>query len=461
VQVFAKQDTSMSKNITIKRGLNIKLAGEAVTTFSDLPRPEIFAIKPSDFVGISPKLLVKQGDEVQAGTPLFFDKNNEHIKFCSPVSGEIIDIIRGEKRKILEVQILADKEITYIPFNKSNTANLTREEIIEALLSSGVWPFIRQRPYAIIADPSQNPKAIFVSAFDSNPLAPDNNFCIEQEGEHFQTGLTALQKLTAGKLHLNIHSGKTTSKFFTEAKGVQINKFSGPHPAGNVGVQIHHLDPLNKGETVWYLYPQDVLIIGRLFSQGRFDASRIVALTGSQVQNPKYYKTIVGCSVKNILSDGGLKEGTNRFISGNVLSGHEISANGFLNFYDTQLTIIPEGNEPEFMGWLTPGLKKFSMSWSFFSWLTPNKKYNLNTNLHGEERPFVVSGQYEKVFPMDIYPVHLLKAILVEDIELMENLGIYEVAEEDFALCEFVCTSKIESQDIIRAGLDLIRKEMG
>jgi len=450
----------MSKYIKIKRGLNIKLAGEANKILSDLPLPETIAVKPHNFIGVTPKLLVKQGDEVQAGTPLLYDKNNEAVKFCSPVSGEVVEIIRGEKRMLLEVRILADKEIKYVDFNKTNPVDLNREAVIEALLNSGVWPFIRQRPYGIIADPNQKPKAIFISAFDSNPLAPDIDFIMQQDGEDFQTGLGALQKLTDGKVHLNISADRTPSKVFAEAKGVEINKFSGPHPAGNVGVQIHHIAPVNKGEVVWSINPQDVLIVGRLFNQGKFDASRMVALTGSQVENPKYYKTIVGCSVKNIIADGGLKAGANRIISGNVLTGQQISYDGYLGFYDYQLTVIPEGHEPEFMGWLMPGLNKLSMSRTFFSWLKPNKKHHLNTNMHGEERPFVISGEYEKVFPMDIYPVQLLKSILIEDIEMMENLGIYEVVEEDFALCEFVCTSKIESQKIVRRGLDALRKEM-
>jgi Na+-transporting NADH:ubiquinone oxidoreductase subunit A len=449
----------MAKFIKIKKGLNIKLVGEADKILSELPLPEIFAIKPPNFIGVTPKLLVKEGDEVHAGTPLFYDKNNEVIKFCSPVSGEVIEIIRGEKRKILEVKILADKEINYVAFNKANIDDLSREDIIQALLNSGVWPFVRQRPFGIIANPNETPKSIFISAFDSNPLAPDNDFILQGNEEEFQTGLDALQKLTNGKVHLNINADTTPAKVFSNSKGVEINKISGPHPAGNVGVQIHHIDPVNKGEVVWCLNPQDILILGKLFNQGKFDAFRVVALTGSQIKNPKYYKTIVGSAVKNIISDGGLKEGENRIISGNVLTGKQIPSDGYLDFYDSQITVIPEGHEPEFMGWLAPGFHKFSLSRTFFSWLTPNKKHDLNTSMHGEERPFVVTGEYEKVFPMDIYPVLLLKSILIEDIELMENLGIYEVVEEDFALCEFVCTSKIESQDIIRRGLDLIRKE--
>ncbi|MGZ8553735.1 MAG: Na(+)-translocating NADH-quinone reductase subunit A [Chitinophagaceae bacterium] len=450
----------MSKYIKIKKGLNINLVGEAAKMVIDLPWPETFAIKPPDFIGVTPALAVQQGDEVMAGSVLFTDKNNEPIKFCSPVSGEIIEIVRGEKRKILEIKILADKEILYVDFEKARPDELSRENIIAALLNSGAWPFIRQRPFGIIANPNEIPKSIFISAFDSSPLAPDYNFIMQENDPAFQAGLDALRKLTTGKVHLNINADAITAAIFTNAKGVQVNKISGPHPAGNVGVQIHHIDPVNKGETVWCINVQDVLIIGRLFESGKFDAVKTIAVAGSQVKHPKYYKTITGNSIRNMIADAGLKEGVSRIISGNVLTGKQIEAEDFLGFYDSQLTIIPEGHEPEFIGWLKPGFDKLSMSRTFFSWLTPGKKHDLNTNMHGEERPFVVTGEYEKVFPMDIYPVHLLKSILIEDIELMENLGIYEVVEEDFALCEFICTSKIESQDIIRKGLDIIRKEL-
>lgn len=449
----------MSKYIKIKRGLNLKLIGEAVKSVQDIPIADIFVIKPNDFIGLTPKLLVKVGDNLLAGTPIFYNKNNEAIKICSPVSGEVVEILRGEKRVILEIKILADRQIKYAPFLKSNLNDLRREEVVEKILSCGAWPFIRQRPYGVIANPSESPKSIFISAFDSNPMAPDNDFIMSGKEVGFQTGLDALKKLTDGKIHLNVQLKPTAASVFSNAKNVQINKISGPHPAGNIGIQIHHIDPVNKGETVWYINPQDVLIIGKLFNEGIFDATRTIALTGSQVNNPKYYKTIVGCSIKNILADSGLKKKENRIISGNILSGHKIPTDGYLGFYDSQITVIPEGHEFEFMGWLVPGLNKFSMSRTFFSWLTPDKKYDLNTNMHGEERPFVMTGQYEKVFPMDIYPVHLLKSILIEDIDMMEKLGIYEVIEEDFALCEFVCTSKIKSQEIIRNGLDIVRRE--
>ena len=275
-----------------------------------------------------------------------------------------------------------------------------------------------------------------------------------------QTCALPISKLTSGKVHLNINADLITSKVFTNSKDVQINNISGPHPSGNVGIQIHHIDPINKGESVWYISPQDVLVIGRLFLEGRFNASRVVALSGSEVKNGRrrYHKTHIGASIKNIVSDN-INDGNIRYISGNVLTGTKISSDGFLGFYDTQLTVIPEGEDPEFLGWLTPGLDKFSLSRTFLSWLMPNKEYHLNTNMHGEKRAYVMSGEYERVLPMDIYPVHLIKAIMIEDIELMENLGIYEVSEEDFALCEFVCSSKIDVQEIIRKGLDLIKKE--
>jgi Na+-transporting NADH:ubiquinone oxidoreductase subunit A len=449
----------MSKCIKIKQGLDIKLAGEASKVIAAVSYAETCAIKPPDFNGLTPKLLVKEGDVVLAGTPVLCDKNNESIRFCSVVSGEVIEIVRGEKRKILEVRILADKETNYIPFETTDPAGLSRQEITDILLASGAWPLIRQRPFATIANPADTPKSIFVPAFDSNPLAPDNDFILQGEDKAFQAGLDALRELTPGTLHLNIRPGEAVPAVFTNATGVQVNTIAGPHPSGNVGVQIHHIDPINKGEVVWYIHPQDVLIIGRLFINGKFDATRLIALTGSQVFEPKYYKAVAGSAVNRILADGRLREGVSRVISGNILSGTKIPQDGYLGFYDTQLTVIPEGHEAEFMGWLAPGVDKFSMSRTFFSWLTPNKKHQLDTNLHGEERPFVVTGEYEKVFPMDIYPVQLIKSILVEDVELMEQLGIYEVAEEDFALCEVVCTSKIKSQEIIRRGLEIIRKE--
>ena len=448
----------MSKQIRLKKGLNIHLLGDADKVYASTKPSKKYVVKPTDFHSLNPKLCVKVGDRVKAGTPLFFDKYNEKINFCSPVSGELTDIVRGDKRKILEVVIQADSEISYEEFTTATSNNLSREQIIEEMLKAGVWPFIRQKPYDIIANPADMPKAIFISAFSSAPLAIDNDFALYGMDEIFQKGLDYIVQLTNGTTYLNIDGNTNPSKVFTTVKGVEINKFSGPHPAGNVGIQIHHIDSINKGEVVWYLQPQDVIAIARLFTEGKYDVSRIVALCGSQIKKPRYYRTMTGAQISNMLIDN-IKEGKSRIISGDILTGTQINSDGCLGFYDSQLTVVPEGDETEFLGWILPGVHKFSASKTFFSWLWPSKKYNLDTNMHGEERAYVMTGEYEKVLPMDIYPTHLIKAIMIEDVELMENLGIYEVSPEDLALCEFVCTSKIEVQSIIRQGLDLVRKE--
>ncbi len=448
----------MSKINKITKGLDIKLKGKAekiiMEVFSDK-----YALKPTDFIGVFPKLMVKEGDEVKAGTPVFFDKYRENIIFTSPVSGKITEIKRGERRVIQEIRIAADKETKYVSFDVVNPNDLSKEEISEKLLKSGLWPWIRQRPYSIIANPAEDPKAIFISAFDSSPLAPDYDFIVHNKGGLFQTGLDALAKLTSGKIHLNLNANRVSSKVFSNSKNVQINQFAGPHPAGNIGIQIHKIDPINKGEIVWYITPQGVLTIGRLFIEGKYNAAKTIALSGSEVSNPRYYKILSGSAINPLLKNN-VQNGNNRYISGNVLTGRKIEKDGYISFYDSQITVITEGDEPEFLGWGMPGLGKYSVSRSFISWLCKNKEYRLDTNYHGCERAFVMTGQYEDVFPMNIMPVQLLKSILVQDIDMMENLGIYEVDEEDFALCEFVCTSKIEVQSIIRDGLNMILKEM-
>ncbi len=461
IYTFAAEKSNlflMSKEIRLKKGLNIHLLGDADKVYASTKPTEKYVVKPIDFHGLMPKLCVKVGDKVKAGTPLFYDKYNEKINFCSPINGEVTDIVRGEKRKIMEVVIKADTEIVYEQFTTASADSLSREQIIEAMLKAGIWPFVRQKPYDIIANPADMPKAIFISTFSTAPLAIDNDFALYGMDELFQKGLDYIVKLSNGKTHLNTDGNTNPSKVFSAAKGVQINKISGPHPAGNVGVQIHQIDPINKGDVVWYLHPQDVIAIARLFTAGKYDVSKIVALCGSQIQKPRYYRSIAGACISNLLNEN-TKDGKSRIISGDILSGTQINTDGCLGFYDSQLTVVPEGDEAEFLGWMLPGLHKFSASKTFLSWLFPSKKYNLDTNMHGEERAYVMTGEYEKVLPMDIYPTHLIKACMIEDVELMENLGIYEVSPEDLALCEFVCTSKIEVQSIIRQGLDLVRKE--
>jgi Na+-transporting NADH:ubiquinone oxidoreductase subunit A len=448
----------MSTVTKIKKGLNINLIGEAEKTITELST-KLYAVKPTDFNGVFPKLLVKEGDAVKAGSTLFYDKKREYLKFASPVSGKVKEIKRGAKRLLLEIKIEANGKDEKLDFKAADPNTLGREAVVEKLLESGLWPLIRQRPYSVIANPNDEPKAIFISAFDTAPLAPDNDLIVHGNGEAFQTGLDALKKLTTGIVHLNLDANATHSKVFTNSKNVQFNYFSGPHPTGNVGVQINKIDPINKGEAVWYLYPQDVLTLGRLFLTGTYDASRVIALTGSEVLRPKYYKTRIGAAIEPFMLDN-VTDVKKRYISGNVLTGKKVELDGYAGFYHTQLTVIPEGDYHEFLGWALPGLNKFSMSKAFPAWMFKNRKYRLDTNLHGGPRALVMTGQYEKVFPFDIYPLQLLKAIMVEDIDLMEQLGIYEIDEEDFALCEVIDTSKTNIQEIIRKGIDLMHKEM-
>lgn len=449
----------MTKVTKLTKGLDIKLVGEAEKTVKEYTTGH-YAVKPTDFRGVYPKLLVREGDTVKAGTPLFYDKYRDKIKVVAPVSGTITEIKRGKKRVIEEIRIDAGAQQEYEQFGTSDPKALDRSRVLEHMLKSGSFAVIHQLPYAVIASPDVAPVNIFISAFDTAPLAPDMSIVIgEDDAKAFQAGVTALTKLTEGKVFLGIHPTNTTSRVFLNTAGVEKRGFLGPHPAGNPGIQIHHTAPVNKGEVVWYVRPADVVLIGRSFLQGIHDARTTVALTGSEVKNPCYYKMIRGNSV-DLVVKASVENDNVRYISGNVLTGTRIDRKGYLGYFHNQLTVIPEGNYYEMFGWALPGLKKFSISRSFVSWLRPGKKYNLDTNVHGGHRAFVMSGEYEKVFPMDILPVYLLKAILTEDIDKMENLGIYEVSEEDFALCEFVCTSKIQVQAILRNGLDLMRKEM-
>lgn len=452
-----KVSLPMSKIYKLKKGLTIPLKGEAEKITQQLALPKTVAIKPTDFHGLVPKLVVKEGDKVLAGDALFVDKFKPEVQFTSPVSGSVLSIVRGDKRKLLEVVVSTQESIEYKKFTVPAIESASAEEIIHLLLEAGLWPFIKQRPFNEVADPQVRPKAIFVSGFDTAPLAPDYPFIISEHKDAFAQGMSVLTRLTEGKVHLNIfNEQRALQPYDTCCNNVQKNYFSGQHPVGNVGIQIHHLDPINKGEVVWTLNPQDVIFIGRFFATGEVRLQKTVAITGN-VAAPKYVKTIVGVQIENCLTASLPKN--QRIISGNVLTGTAVGLQGYLGFFDSQITIIPEGDTPQFMGWLAPNFEKFSLSRSFFSWLQKSKKFNLNTNLNGGERAFVFTGVYEKVLPMDVYPMQLLKAIIINDVDQMEQLGIYEIVEEDFALCEFVCPSKIEIQSLIREGLDIIKKE--
>ena len=450
----------MSKHFKLKRGLDIRLKGVAEAVIEAAPVPKTVALKPSDFAGLTPKLSVKADAQVKAGDALFFDKYNPEILFTSPISGTVKAVNRGERRRILEIVVEADGKNEFQPFNQADPLKLSRQEICEQLLQSGIWPFIKQRPYGSLAKPTDTPKHIFISGFDSSPLAPDFEFMYKDEKSALQTGINALSKLTEGTVFLGL-SPKQSSGIFTSLDNVTTNTFEGSHPAGNVGIQIHKVSPINKGDIIWTVSAQAVVYIGRLFETGKLDLNKIVAVTGSEVISPKYYSTIHGADVSFLLSGKTKKETNERYISGNVLTGSKIDNDDFLGFFDQQITVIPEGDEYEFIGWATPGINKFSAGKTFFSSLFPKKEYVMNANMHGGERAFVLNGQYEDMLPMDILPVFLLKAILANDIDKMEQLGIYEVIEEDFALCEYACTSKIQVQDILRDGINSMIKEVG
>ncbi len=447
----------MSMNIKIKKGYDIKLVGTAQKEVQEINTSH-YALKPTDFHGMLPKLSARVGDKVKRGAPVFFDKKREYVKIPSPVSGTITEIVRGAKRKMLEIKIEADGSNDFVSFGKAQPSTLDAKAIKEQLLESGLWSLVRQRPYTVVANPEDKPKSVFISGFDSAPLAADLDFSLAGLEDAFQAGVDALAKLTEGKVNLGISS--KTSSFLKDIKNVEINTFSGPHPAGNVGIQIHHVSPINKGEIVWVVQAQDVATIGNLFLTGEYKPEITIALTGSEVKEPQYYKVNRGACIAEII-EGKLKtENPVRIISGNVLTGSNIGPKGSLSYYHNSLTVIPEGNIFEFFGWLIPSPKKHSFYRTAFSWLSPNKEYTLNTNMNGGERAFVFTGQMEKVFPMDIYPIQLIKSIMINDIDMMENLGIYEVDEEDIALCEYISTSKIDIQKVLREGLDELRKEM-
>ena len=449
----------MSKDIRIKKGLDIKLIGVAEKNTTKSSQSSVYAVKPEDFHGITPKLVAKEGAEVKAGDTLFYSKSDERILFPSPVSGKVTEVIRGARRKVLAVKIAADATQVYKDFGAKDADAMSAEEVKNHLFASGCWPFVKQRPYDVVANPNQAPKAIFISAYASAPLAADLEYTLAGKEVELQAAITAVSKLTEGLVHVSV--GANTTSPLANLKGIELHKVSGPHPSGNVGTQIAKLDPINKGEVVWVITPQDLVVIGELLLTGKLNVIRTIALTGSQFSKPQYVTAISGALIADVTANN-LNDDNTRIISGNVLSGKEVKAEEFLGYYDNQITAIPEGDDYEFFGWNKPIFNKISTSRALtFSWLTPKKKYDLNTNTNGEHRAFVVTGSYEEVFPLDIYPMQLLKAFMYKDLDEMEALGGYEVAPEDFALTEFVCVSKQPHQKIIREGLDLMREELG
>ena len=448
----------MHRVVKISKGLNINLKGAPVAEFTSVAPAKLYALMPADFTRVTPKVVVKPEDKVKAGDPLFFDKENPELQFVSPVSGTVVAVNRGERRRVLSVVVESDGKFESVEYKAKDVLSLSADEVKADLLKAGLFGFFRQRPYDVIAVPGDTPRAIYVSAFDSKPLAVNFEIALKGNEDDFQTGLDALSRIAP--VHLGICACQKSAAL-NVAKNVTTTIFKGPHPAGNVGVQINKTAPVNKGEIVWTIGAEEVIFIGRLFNKGRVDFTRTVALAGSEVKNPSYSKMILGAQISNLV-EGRLENNYElRIIDGNVLTGKKTAADGFLGAFSTEITVIPEiMGGAEMLGWIAPRFSMFSTSRSYFSWLSPSRKYTIDARIKGGERHMIMSNEYDKVFPMDIYPEYLLKAIITGNIDKMEQLGIYEVAPEDFALCEFVDSSKLEIQRIVREGLDKLRAEM-
>ncbi len=448
----------MVQVVKLRKGLDIRLKGTAAKQKTQIsPAYEEVALMPQDFVGVTPKPVVREGDVVKAGDTLFVNKASQEVGFSSPVSGTVAAIVRGERRKVLRVVVKADKETRYTDYGQKDPAKLTGEEVKTSLLQAGLFGYINQLPYAVSTTPDTTPKAIFVSALRDMPLAADFEMELRGNEETFQAGLTALSKVA--KTYLGI-GARQTSLALTQAKDVEIYVFDGPCPAGNVGVQVNHIDPVNKGEVVWTVDPSAVIFFGRLFLTGKVDLRKVIAIAGSEMASPAYVETIIGAPLKDILRGQLDNRPHVRLINGNPLTGRKSSLDDYLGAHTSELTAIPEGDDvDEMLGWIMPRTRQFSTSRSYFSWLMGKKEYDLDARVKGGERHMIMSGEYDKVLPMDIYGEYLIKAIITGDIDKQEALGIYEVSPEDFALAEFVDSSKLELQKLVREGLDILRKE--
>lgn len=449
----------MANVIKLRKGLNVNLKGRAAETKLPLKMSEEYALVPDDFIGVTPKVIVREGDVVKAGDALFVNKNCPDVKFASPVSGTITAIERGERRKVLCVKVKADKEQVYTDFGKHLVSSLSAAEVKAKLLDAGLFGYINQLPYAVSTTPDTTPKAIFVSALRDMPLAGDFEYELKGNEQDFQTGLSALAKIA--KVHLGI-GRMQSSEALVKANDVEITVFDGACPAGNVGVHVNHINPVNKGEVVWTVDPAAVIFFGRLFNTGKVNLTRTVAIAGSEIKQPAYVEALVGTPI-SVLVDGNVDDasGKVRLINGNPLTGRPCTKSDYLGAHTSEVTAIPEGEDTyELAGWIMPRFKDFSVNRSYFSWLLgKSREYTLDARVKGGERKMIMSGEYDKVLPMDIYGEYLIKAIIAGDIDRQEQLGIYEVSPEDFAVAEFVDSSKLELQKIVREGLDILRKE--
>ncbi|MCR5159452.1 MAG: Na(+)-translocating NADH-quinone reductase subunit A [Prevotella sp.] len=449
----------MANVIKLHKGLDINLQGRAAEEKLSLKSNGRFALVPDDFEGVTPKVVVKEGDVVKAGDALFVNKQYPEMKFASPVSGKVTAVERGERRKVLCVKVEADKEQSYVDFGKKDVEKMDGQAVLEHIMEAGLLGYVNQLPYAVATTPVR-PRTVFVSALRDKPLACDFEYEVKGQEQDFVTGLKALAKIA--KVYVGVGKDSALQAKISNLEGVEVNVFDGPCPAGNVGVQVNHLEPVNKGEMVWAIGdPTVVLFIGRLFNTGKVDLRRTVALCGSEVKKPCHVEMLVGEELSTLLSNSYDADHHVRIINGNVLTGRQTTKDGYLGAHSSEITVIPEGDDAdELLGWILPRLKQFSVNRSYFSWLLGKKKeYALDARVKGGERHIIMSGEYDRVLPMDIYGEYLIKAIITGDIDKMEQLGIYEVSPEDFALAEFVDSSKLELQRIVREGLNMLRKE--
>ena len=449
----------MANVIKLRKGLDINLKGKATKDVTlKVAKVEEYALVPEAFVGVTPKVVVREGDHVNAGDALFVNKACPNVKFASPVSGTVSAIVRGERRKVLCVKVKADAEQTSTDFGKKNVDVMDGEAVKQALLEAGLFGYINQLPYAVSANPDSAPKGIFVSALRDMPLAADFEVELAGNEDAFQTGLTALSKIA--KTYLGIGAGQGSAAL-TQAKNVEVNVFDGPCPAGNVGVQVNNIDPVNKGEVVWTVDPASVIFFGRLFLTGKVDLHKKVAVAGSEMKQTGYADVLVGTPLSAFVANELKATEHVRLINGNPLTGKLTAVEDYVGGHTSEVTAIPEGDDnDEMLGWIMPRANDFSTSRSYLSWLFGKKKeYTLDARIKGGERHMIMSGEYDKVLPMDIYGEYLVKAIIAGDIDKQEQLGIYEVSPEDFAVAEFVDSSKLELQKIVRQGLDILRKE--
>ena len=447
--------------IKLRKGLDIHLQGKAEEKKIQLKSNGRYALVPDDFEGVTPKVVVKEGDKVKAGDALFVNKQYPEVKFASPVSGTVREVVRGERRKVLCIKVDADAQQEFKDFGRKDVDKLVDDQVINALLDAGIFGYINQLPYAVSTNPSVKPKAIFVSALRDKPLAASFDFELKGQEEDFLTGMKALTRIA--KTYLGVGKGSSLASLIPKliSNQVSVNVFDGKCPAGNVGVQVNHVNPVNKGEVVWTIGdPTVVLFIGRLFNEGKVNLKRTIALCGSEISNPAYVDMLVGEELSTLLSNSYDASKSVRIINGNVLTGKPTTKEGYLGAHSSEITVIPEGNDAdEMLGWILPRLKQFSVNRSYFSWLCGKKQYALDARVKGGERHMIMSGEYDRVLPMDIYGEYLIKAIIAGDIDRQEALGIYEVSPEDFALAEFVDSSKLELQRIVREGLNVLRKE--